>query len=76
MQETSKALTEALMHIFLLRKDRFQQLFWSISCFPNPKIITKYVEVMQYAMEVDTIEWCRPKLVGGNIPSTSDTSST
>ena len=45
-------------------------------CFADPKIIAKHVEFVQDAMEVDTIESCRPKLiVGDNIPSTSDTSA-
>ncbi|CAD6270929.1 unnamed protein product [Miscanthus lutarioriparius] len=45
-------------------------------CFADPKINSKHVEFVQDAMEVDTIESCRPKLVvGDNIPSTSDTSA-
>ncbi|CAD6269232.1 unnamed protein product [Miscanthus lutarioriparius] len=45
-------------------------------CFADPKIIAKHVEFVQDAMEVDTIESCRPKLiVSDNIPSTSDTST-
>ncbi|OQU82669.1 uncharacterized protein LOC8079950 isoform X3 [Sorghum bicolor] len=45
-------------------------------CFAGPKINAKHVEFVQNAMEIDTIESCRPKLVvGDNIPSTSDTST-
>lgn len=44
-------------------------------CSADPESIVKHVDFVQDAMEVDTIESCKPNLVAGdNIPSTSGTS--